>query len=293
MTFDFQTISEMGKAALYQAKCVHDRLGKDGEAIVHKNQHGEQALRVDIEAEKAVIDLLEKYQFPVKIVSEEHGVLELGETHHYLALLDGLDGSIEYKRNRGIGRYGTMLGIFSGMNPCYHDYVFCGIMEHVSNTLYWTTKGTGSYCMNNGVTPMHCSDQNVLDPVDTRIYIDEEYDAAKNSTIIYDTFLSKLSAYHRLKQPSSAVHYVDLANGRVDAVLECTRKGNLEIGVAYGLVKEAGGVIKGIDGNEIGNERYFSYHQHDECPLISAASHKLADAIIDYITTGKSDSSLT
>ncbi len=287
MTFNSQTISEMGKAALYHAKCVHDRLGKDGETIVHSNQHGEKALRVDIEAEKAVIEILGKYQFPVKIVSEEHGILELGETHQYVALLDGLDGSIEYKKNRGIGRYGTMLGIFSGINPCYNEYIFCGIMEHSSNTLYCTTKGMGSYRMNKTVTTIHCSNQTVLNTVDTRIYIDEEYDVAKESTIIYDTFLSKFSAYHRLRQPSSAAHYIDLANGHADAVLECTRKGNLEIGIAYGLVKEAGGVIKGIDGNEIGNERYFSYHQDDEYPLISAASHELADDIIEYITADK------
>jgi fructose-1,6-bisphosphatase/inositol monophosphatase family enzyme len=68
------------------------------------------------------------------------------------------------------------------------------------------------------------------------------------STFIYDTFLSKFYDYHRLTQPSSAVHYIDLANGQADAVLECTRKGNLEIGISYGLVKEAGGVIRGING---------------------------------------------
>jgi fructose-1,6-bisphosphatase/inositol monophosphatase family enzyme len=288
---DVLTIAEMGKAALYNAKHVHDSLGKDGEAIVHTNQHGEQALRVDVEAEQAVIDILKKYKFPVQIVSEEHGVFELGESPQYLALLDGLDGSIEYKRKRAVGRYATMLGIFFGINPCYHEYVFCGIMEHSSNTLYFAAQGMGSFRINNITTSVHCSNQRALNTVDTRIYIDEEYDAAKKSTIIYDSFLSKFSAHNRLRQPSSAVHYADLASGHADAVLECTRKGNIEIGVAYGLVREAGGVIKGIDGNEIGHERYLSYHQDDEYPIVGAASNNLADAIIAYIATGKSDGS--
>ena len=283
MQFNCTKISEMGKEALYHAKFIHDTLDKDGEAIIQNNQHGEKALRVDIEAEKAVIDVLKKYKFPVKIISEEHGLIELGEKQEYLALIDGLDGSIEYKRNRGIGRYGTMLGIFSTTDPCYNDYIFCGIMEHSLNTVYFTTKGNGSYRIDNSLKKIHCSNYKVLNKSDTRLYIDEEYDKAKNSTFIYDTFLSKFYDYHRLIQPSSAVHYIDLASGQADAVLECTRKGNLEIGISYGLVKEAGGVIKGINGEEIGHKKYFSYHQHDIYPIISAASHELADCIIEYI----------
>lgn len=281
--FNLHNIAEMGKEALYHAKLTHDTLGKNGEEIVHRNQYGEKALRVDVEAENAVIEILKKYQFPVKIVSEEHGIIELRDASEHLALMDGLDGSLEYKRNRGIGRYATMLGIFATTNPCYDEYLFCGIMEHASNTLYFTVKGQGSYRLNETIEKIHCSNCTVLNKTETRLYIDEEYDRAKNSTFIYDTFLSKFSEYHRLQQPSSAVHYSDLANGQADAVLECTRKGNLEIGISYGLVKEAGGIMMGIQGEEIGYERYFSYHQDDEYPIISAASHDLAASIIEHI----------
>ena len=170
-------ISEMGKTALYQAKHIHDRLGKLGETIINKNQYEEQAMLADIEAEKAVIDTLEKYQLPATIVSEEHGVIQIGDTSPaYIALLDGLDGSHEYKKNRGIGRYGTMLGIFSGPNPRFSDYIFCGVMEHSANTIYFGMKNQGSYRLHTQLTKIHCSKQTILSSTNTRFYIDEEYD---------------------------------------------------------------------------------------------------------------------
>ena len=52
---------------------------------------------------------------------------------------------------------------------------------------------------------------------------------------------------------SSAIAYVDIATGEAHINLEYTRKDNLEIAVAYGLLKEAGAVlIDGRTGQNIG-----------------------------------------
>lgn len=66
--------------------------------------------------------------------------------------------------------------------------------------------------------------------------------------------MSKLKDYHFLHSNSSAIHYVDLAQGKVDLVLECTRKRNLEIAVAFGLINETNGIIVTIDGKSIKNK---------------------------------------
>jgi fructose-1,6-bisphosphatase/inositol monophosphatase family enzyme len=41
--------------------------------------------------------------------------------------------------------------------------------------------------------------------------------------------------------------------------LECTRKGNLEIAVAYGLIREAGGVMTTADGEDLGPKGYQTF----------------------------------
>jgi len=90
---------------LRRALSVHDNLGESGEELVQKNQFGETALRVDIECEKAILDFLREARVPIRIISEEHGQVDITENPLYLGILDGLDGSNVYKKERGRTRY--------------------------------------------------------------------------------------------------------------------------------------------------------------------------------------------
>ena len=121
---------------------------------------------------------------------------------------------------------------------------------------------------------LRCSSNKKLE--DSKIYADEFFDGNRNVTFIYDTYLSKLKGYTFLHSDSSAIHYVDLANEKADLVLECTRKGNLEIAVAFGLVTEAGGVIVTKDGISIEKKKYLVLGQDKYIPIISASTMELA-----------------
>ena len=100
---------------LERAFVVHETLGQGGEETVEKNQFGDTALKADIECERAIIDYFREIGLSIRIISEEHGVTNLGEHPEYLGILDGLDGSSVYKRERGVGRYGTMFAVLKGM----------------------------------------------------------------------------------------------------------------------------------------------------------------------------------
>ncbi len=274
---------ELGIKALENANKIVEKLGEKGTESVKKNPHGDTSLVGDIEAEKAVIDTFRKSGIPLRIISEEHGTVDLSDDPQFLAVLDGIDGSKEYKKNREKGRYCTMFGIFSNLDPKYGEYIFAGVMEHSTKKIFYASKGNGSFMIINGkeekINTTNCKK---LDK-ETKIYADIEYDKNRGITFIHDTFLSKLEGYKFMFQCSSAVHYTDLASGKVDLTLECTRKGNLEIAAAFGLVKEAGGAIVTIDGSSIGNKKYLELGQDKDIPIITSSSVELVCELIRII----------
>ncbi|MBI2436668.1 MAG: hypothetical protein HYV41_02930, partial [Candidatus Magasanikbacteria bacterium] len=233
-----------------------------------------------IECEQAILDYLCKINFPIRVVSEEHGVVECHPNPQYLGVLDGLDGSGVYKEAPGTGRYATMFGIFSGLNPRYEDYFVFGIVEHALKTIYIGEKGMGAYLINSNKEkkPIHCADTQILDTsIDIRI--DECWET--NRTIFSDPLIS----YNTSCGKCSAIYYADVATGKASLALECTRKGNLELAVAYGLIREAGGVMVDLNGQDIGKQEYLSFGQepNDHLPIITAATPELASSLVRYL----------
>lgn len=259
---------------------VHESLGQHGEESIEKNQFNETALRVDIECEGVIIDYMQKLCFPIKIFSEEHGLVCIkNKKPCYLGLLDGLDGSGVYKKQRGTGRYGTMFAIFKGTDPCYDDYIGGGIMEHSTKRLFFYSKGNGAFIMeleNGKITQIKSSNIETLNK-NVLIYIDEYFEINRK------VFSEKLEGFQIHYLGSSAVYYADVASGVAGLALECTRKGNLEIAIAYGLIKESGGVMIDMKGKDIGPQKYLEFGQKENLPIITASTLKLALALLDYI----------
>lgn len=265
--------------SLRRALSVHDNLGEAGEELVQKNQFGETALRVDIECEKTILDFLKEAGVPIRVISEEHGQVDITENPRYLGILDGLDGSSVYRKERGRARYGTMFGIFDTTNPSYSDYLVSGIMEHSTRRLFVAQRNGGAFVVEGDKrTPIHSSGRTQLDPV-AQIYIDEYFEINR------ETFSKKLKGFNTHYGGSSSVYYADVASGVADLALECTRKNNLEIAIAYGLETEAGAVMIGLDGASIGDKKYLEFGQKEKIPIITAATRGLAEKLLEHIKT--------
>jgi fructose-1,6-bisphosphatase/inositol monophosphatase family enzyme len=274
---NFEPIKKLVVKSLEEAFKVHESLGARGEELLEKNQFGETALRVDIEIEKVILDFLRERNFPIRVISEEHGVTEIGNNPQYLSVLDGLDGSSVYRKGRGRGRYGTMFGIFNSTDPTYDDYIASGIMEHSTGLLFIASKNSGASIILNGkTTPIHTDARTELDP-NMIINIDEYFD------LNIKTFTENLQGLRTQCLKASSAHYMSVANGEAGLALECTRKGNLEIASAYGLIKEAGGVIVDMEGNSIGDKKFLLFGQKEKLPIITAANNKLAQALLNHI----------
>lgn len=275
-----EQIERLSLEALQMTYARYIALGEKGTDEVQKNQFGEIALKMDVEAERVIIDTFDEAQLAIRIISEEHGVVDLSDNPLYLGILDGLDGSNEYKKDRLHGRCGTMFGIFLGTDPVYDDYLFGGVMEHSTGRLFFASRGKGAWVFENGRRiPIKCSDARSFNR-QTRIYIDDAgtFDVTRR-------IFEKLAGYNTKPHISSAANYVDLASGQSDLVVECTRKGNLEIAVAYGLVTEAQGIMVTRDGKNIGRKKYLEFGQNENVSIIGAASEKLADNFVKYLNT--------
>ena len=274
-------LESLVRQCLRAALSVHDSLGEAGEVLVKKNQFGETALRVDIECEQAILNVLEEMRVPIRVISEEHGQVDITANPCYLGILDGLDGSNVYKKSQGRGRYATMFGIFDALDPRYEDYLVSGIMELQAKRLYMAQKTDGAYVIEDSKKmPIHVSGTISLGP-DTRIYIDEYWDI--NKRIFSEALHNFKPADRNFSSGSSAIHYADVAVGAADLALECTRKNNLEIAIAYGLIKEAGGVMIDLTGEPIGDKKYLTFGQKEHLPIVTAATRALADAVLKRV----------
>lgn len=262
-------------------KKAHDTLGDNGLMQVHTNQHGETALTADVGCEIAVIEQFKQYlTFPFRVRSEEHGdfVQGIGEPQ-FLLMLDGLDGSGVYVSTHRTGEYGTMFAFFHGADPCFEDFVCSFVVQHAIPRICIACRFGEAYWYENrfNIQHLYTNGRTHLQS-DSRIRVDEHFEINRN------TFSKKLSPKFSIEYTKcSAQSYVDVAIGKADAALECTRKGNLEIAVAYPLIRSAGGVIVDLDGNDIGKQKVLTWKQDVHEPVITAATMDLAQDIIRII----------
>lgn len=271
-------VETIANESLRAAKRIHDDLGPLGEEIVKKNQFGDTALRVDIEAEEAVLNVLRAHNVPIMVVSEEHGTVVIGGGAKYLGVLDGLDGTGVYKEERGKGKYGTMLGIYTTRDPSYEQYVYGGIMMHSQNQLYYAARNRGCLLLgNNKVRSLQCVSKPTLDKI-TAICADLNYDVTYGTDIL-TTRMRRFKDFNVLVTRSFAAHFVDFVEGKVDAVIGFTRKYDLEIAAAFPLITESGGTVIDISGKYLADQNYNELKKHLYVPFICASTKGLANDI--------------
>lgn len=255
---------------------LHERLGDAGRSNMLPNPFGETALAMDVQAEEVILAALKDTQLAFQVFSEEHGSFTQGENPQYTAVLDGLDGSDEYKKRRGTSMYGTMTSLLSGIDPAYDDYLVSGIMIHSpSPRLVLAIKDQGCFLVDiqTGVrTPVQKRIPKELSS-QTPIELDLNWKPFKT------LFDKKLPFNLVCPSFSQAAHTARFLDGTIDVELEWIRKGNLEQAVSYGLVKEAGGVMMTPEGASIGGERFKTFRQEGHFPLIIATDQNLAMAV--------------
>ncbi|MDO8467795.1 MAG: inositol monophosphatase family protein [Nanoarchaeota archaeon] len=280
------TLEEIAINAFLEAYKHHQLLGKAGEKRKRKNRYGEVALEADIASEEIIINSLRNSGLPLKLVTEEHGELDLSLNPILLGVIDGLDGTNRYLASRNgedkNAKYGPILGIFSNTNPKYKEYLFSGLIDFSTGRIFYAIKGEGSFVFlpESGHKRIKCSNGQKLKK-GSKIYLDRYFDEQSDPK---DKLFGKLKKFNVQDARSYVAYHSELASGEVSAVITFTRKGNLEMAGTYGLVKESGGDIFTIDQRSIGEESFFNFGQDGILrPIISAPNKKIAREISNLI----------
>jgi len=290
--------SFIGIEALKQAYLVQRKLLENNSIVefVYKGRGLDKATRGDWESEEEIINFLIKENFPVRIISEEHGQIDITSSPKYLAVLDGIDGSSGLVTNQN-SRCGTMLSIAYNLNPCYDNFFFGGLTEFSTGKIAYGIKDKGNYLIKDRVIKkIESKERNFLNPK-TKIHIDDKqfYPDFKESitsgideisSFVKKTFSDKLKGKFDLSGiVSSSSMCLDLVEGKVDAVCGVIAKGVFEPPAEYRLVKEIGGELFAfVEGkwNELRNKKWAEYGR-PLSPLIRVANLEIGKELIEYL----------
>jgi len=299
----YNALGVRGKALAYRA-CYEDYVLRtlgftsgDGTGalslpVVSTGDFKDQSLLADIESEVAIINLFRASRLPVRVFSEELGETLVGSIPQFFAVIDGLDGTSHFVKHGPFeGKQVTMLGIYSGVNPSYDDYLFSGAIQHASRKLFYSVKGSGAYVedLRTGyVQRIFASDDFECLDEKTPLSADLGFDSWAGITVLQDYFLSKLEGFKVVDPQVSACNYLGVALGVNALGFECTRgdkKMNLETAAAYGLVKEAGGLVVDSQGGSLGSRNFleFGHGPGEHFPIIIGANPKIVRSLLDTL----------
>ncbi len=286
-------ITSIGIEALRNAYSIQKKLSEEGiiNEFSYKGNGTDKALKGDWESEEVVIETFKQTKFPVRIISEEHGQIDIVRNPLYLAVLDGFDGSSGLKMNLR-ARGGTMLSIATNLNPNYSDFILGGLTEFCQDKILYAIKNQGAFLIDTknesteeveikkresfrNKSPIHLDDPSL-------------YEYAKGITsgldeigkCVNDTFtkpLQRRNFTNLYALNSSSAMCFDLIIGNVDAVCGVIAKGVFEPPAEYVLLREIDGSAYGkVNGKweEIGNKKWSGYGR-PLAPLIRVANLKL------------------
>jgi len=273
----------------------HQELGEDGKKKDRINQFEDQALRADIEAEEQVLESLklwaQKANIKLNYRGEEVGKdtvgIEGGEP--YLALIDGLDGSDNYKQKTD-WPYGTMVAVAKGEDPNYEDFEVAGVTLHEEGLLILAIKNLGVW--------VYDTERQTSMPL-PRFDNDGEYDEER---ILADDYFpetqellgEKRGIWPRTGSTAATISALvmdsiikddkyPMMNEGWQALVDVTRKGNLEQPVLYLMINELGGFMVDRDGKSIGDYNFDIWGQNEKVPVITSRSSKIIEKIREQL----------
>lgn len=194
--------------------------------------------QADIDSERAIVKIIED-KFPNhNIIAEEAGCKN--KNSDYTWAIDPLDGTSNF--SAGIPWFGTIICVLKNSEP-----VMAGIYLPSYNLLYFAEKGKGA--TRNG-EKIYVSAEKELKNILMAYSLDYSEDASKaekESKIIKNIVQNT----RNLRSVNScAVEFCYVADGKLGGYINQATK-IWDIAAPYLLVKEAGGIVTDISGNDI------------------------------------------
>jgi myo-inositol-1(or 4)-monophosphatase len=219
---------------------------------------GDISRKIDLMAEKTVIDVLKRRKVNATIIGEECGRIEGKEG---FVIMDGIDGTAN--ATRGIPFYCCSLAYATEFR--LSSVTDAAVMDLVTGDLYHASKGKGAYLNGRRIRTKKASDELAVGMNVSGIGTDI---VARLSPV-----MSKVK--HARQLGAIALELCFVARGRLDASVDL--RGKLrptDIAAACLIVKEAGGQIHCGDGRDVGAE---DFGVDTRLSLVATANKKTFD----------------
>jgi myo-inositol-1(or 4)-monophosphatase len=192
---------------------------------------GDISRKIDIVAEKTVLDYLKKIKFDCVVLGEECGRVELSKNPKGFVIMDAIDGSANAVR--GLPFFCCSLA-FATENRM--SAITAGVVTDLSSgDMYWATKGKGAYC-NKKKIHVH-KEKPVYRIVGVNV------SGAKPQLVKRIQPLFE-NSNHTRHLGANALELALFARGWIDVYIDLRDKIRVtDMAAGYLIVKEAGGII--------------------------------------------------
>jgi myo-inositol-1(or 4)-monophosphatase len=207
-----------------------------------KGAGGDQMKKIDLIAEKAIIETLEKNNTSCTLISEETGIKEIGsKPHDFYLTTDPIDGTTN--ATRGIPFINTSLAI--SKTPNLQNIQTALVTDLLHNITYTAQKNKGAHKNNKKIQPSTTTTlEEAVVGVDLGTY------KTKHIANQLTPVLEKTKHLRHLGANALELCYV--ADGTTDAFIDLRGKLRVtDIAAAYLIIKEAGAIMLTPQGKEI------------------------------------------
>lgn len=191
---------------------------------------GDVSRKIDIVAEKTIIDYFKKIDFECAIFGEECGKIELSKKSNGILIMDALDGTT----NAICGIPFFCCSLAYSTKEDFRSINDCVIMDLVSKDIYHASKGKGAYYNNKKIK----INKKKTDEIIVSVNISGSTDILTKLLPIFETHS------HMRHFGANALEMAFFARGLIDIVLDLRSKIRIQdIAAGYLLIDEAGGLI--------------------------------------------------
>jgi len=228
---------------------------------------GDTSRKIDIVAEKTVLDYFKKINFECIVLGEECGRVELSTQSKGFVIMDAIDGSANAVR--GIPFFCCSLAFAT--NDKISSITDGVVTDLTSGDMYWASKGKGAFLNENKI---HVLDK---DPIYRIVGINMSGASPELVQRLQHVFKSHNHTRHF---GANALEMAMFARGLIDIFIDFRDKIRIQdMAAGYLLVKEAGGLM--LDANLQPLDSDLSYQTR--LSFIAAANQKILDDIMSQI----------
>ena len=191
---------------------------------------GDVSKKIDIIAEKTVINYLKKKKVACVVIGEECGIIKLFKNPKGYIIMDAVDGTDNALR--GIPFFCCSLAFaINNKLKCITDSV---IIDLYTRDLYRASKGKGAYLNNKKIFVNKKKITNVIVSINT----------SSNDMDLLKKLLSMFQQQnHTRRFGANALEMAFIARGLIDVMISLRPSRIQDIAAGYLLIKEAGGLI--------------------------------------------------